>query len=249
MIDWILDRYIYPLRPKPSTQRSFKTYDVGGSECLVVTRQDASCWLLYCHGNSVTIDDLHASGIPRMMTEQCRCNFVAPEFPAKVHTGHDHDVAVQSTVQQAYHYLCENSNAPVYVVGRSLGVGVALAACHKKEPAGLMLVSGFASIRNLAPSWLYYFIPDRYNNVKKINQYSCPTVIVHGRNDSLVPLENAVLLKSAAQHDVQSHILPMGHNPEPKDWSLIISYCSKMMQDSLPVVSPLPFAEYIETQA
>lgn len=244
MLDWILDHYIYPSLGQRPQYRPFKTYNVGGSECLVVTREDATCWLLYCHGNSVTLDDLHASGVPQMLVERCKCNFVAPEFPVKSRSGRSHDEDVTNAAKAAYEQLCADYTAPVFVVGRSLGVGVALSACLHRQPAGLLLVSGFASIRNLAPTWLWYMLNDRFNNVKKVAHFTCPKIIVHGNSDELVPVEHAHLLYKAAQN-AKMELLPMGHNPSNKNWAAIASLCSSLIcTNTYAIIPKVDYCEY-----
>ena len=192
------------------------TYDVGGTECMVVTREDAQCWILYCHGNSVTLSDLHDSGIPQRMVDSCRCNFVAPEYPPQVFSGSRHDDAVVEAACNVYDCLSGDSSGPVYVVGRSIGAGVALQACAKRRPAGLVLISGFASIKAMAPWGLQWVLPDRFDNLHAIHALqNVPKLIMHGSQDDVVPAGNAALLAKASDCCTVHIIEGMSHVPMP----------------------------------
>jgi len=224
-LDRLLDHWIYP--SPAAVQRTFQTYNVGGTECLVVTREDATCWLIYCHGNLVTLDSLYHSGVPRQFVETCKCNFVAPAYPSTHLNGAAHDACIVEAVRCAYEQIRTDSTAPVYLVGHSLGVGVALGAGRTTPPAGLVLVSGFSSIRAMAPRALWYVIPDRFNNAKAIRQYTCDKVVIHGSKDAIVPVANATALATAGAATLR--ILDMGHNPNPIDWSAIYTACACMI--------------------
>jgi pimeloyl-ACP methyl ester carboxylesterase len=219
-----VDRYLYTDAQDPGGQRdgkNFPTYNVGGTECLVVTRSDAVCWIVYSHGNAVTLQDLFASGVAHEIAESCKCNFVAPAYPARCGSGQCYDKAVVAAALVAYERLCLDSSVPVYLAGRSLGVGVALGvcACASRPPAGLLMLSGFASVRAMT-SWavLRCLIGDRYDNVRAIALDKLSAVhklIVHGSSDGLVPPEHALALNDAACGPTQLHVIEgMGHCPD-----------------------------------
>jgi len=220
MLGPIVDRFLYPNIEHHcalGTSTSVPTYNVGGTECVVITRGDAVCWMVYCHGNAVTLRDLFESGVAHEIAECCKCNFVAPAYPVKDAYGARYDTIVIAAARAAYERVSLDSTAPVYVAGRSLGVGVALGACASRPPAGLLLLSGFASVRSMT-SWaaLRCVVGDRYNNAEAIeadNLHGVHKLIVHGSCDSLVPPEHAMALSNAACN-VQVHIVEgMEHNP------------------------------------
>ena len=80
-------------------------------------------------------------------------------------------------------------------MGRSIGSGP---ACHYASTyacAGLVLISPFTSIkevvRNSFGSLLSTFIKDRFDNLSKISQVEAPTLLIHGKEDELVPPEHS----------------------------------------------------------
>ena len=212
LVDRIIDPMVWPTLRRG--RMFIPTYDVGGTECMVVTREDAVGWLLYCHGNSVSLSDLHDSGIPQRMVEACRCNFVAPAYPDKLYNGKGHDDAVVDAVRRAYDQLRADTQSPVYVVGRSIGVGVALQACAQAVPAGLVLISGFASLKAMAPWGLQWALPARFDNLAAIQHLqSVPKLIVHGDKYELVPVGNACALDRVSDNCTLRRVPDMTHVP------------------------------------
>jgi len=103
--------------------------------------------------------------------------------------------------------LAKGYAGPFFVMGRSLGSACAidLAARHNDEAdfAGLIIDSGFA--RTLPLARTLGLDPDRFgiteenafNNETKIAQVTKPTLILHGREDQLIPLRQAEQLMAA----------------------------------------------------
>jgi fermentation-respiration switch protein FrsA (DUF1100 family) len=90
-------------------------------------------------------------------------------------------------------------------MGRSLGSACAidLAARYSGEISGLVIESGFAEtiplLRTLGvdPAAMGLREEDGFNNSAKINQVTIPTLVIHGQNDSLIPLAQAEKLHAA----------------------------------------------------
>mmetsp|Transcript_9693 Transcript_9693/g.14755 ORF Transcript_9693/g.14755 Transcript_9693/m.14755 type:complete len:270 (+) Transcript_9693:987-1796(+) len=86
----------------------------------------------------------------------------------------------------------------IIIFGRSMGTGPATHVAAKRRPAALMLMSSFKSIRAIAEdqagSLLKYLIQDRFNNLAKIKDVRCPTFLVHGMKDNLIPYSHSKAL-------------------------------------------------------
>lgn len=227
----VVDPYLWPYLPKRYLH--LPTYDIGGEECMMVTRDDACCWVVYCHGNSVTLADLWESGIPTAITESCRCNFVAPNYPQKTSSGEQYDRQVVECVQRVYEQLQQDTNSSVYLIGRSIGAAIATRSCQNSKPSGLVLISGFSSVRQQSPWPLRWFIPDRLNNLKSIrNLKGVPTLIIHGKNDALVSPENADEI-AHAHGNAEVIIVPdMTHIPLPANINVMCSHIRRLIDQS-----------------
>lgn len=231
-----VDQTIYPVADANKT--GIHTFDVGGYECMQVTRSDAKGWILYVHGNSVTLDMLHASQIPTGITRKTKCNFVAPAFPVKKEHGAAYDAKVAQCISTVYNTLVRDGNAPVYLVGRSLGVALALQACKTIDtiPPGIMCISGFDSAKARVPrslSMLSCLVGDRLDNVRAVEQDFMQNVklqIIHGSNDQLIPVACAHTLQTAAGcKSTLSIISDMDHTPTEQQWELIFGHMNQFV--------------------
>ena len=102
--------------------------------------------------------------------------------------------------------------------GWSLGAAVAIDLVSRKNMAGLITFSAYTSKRDLArlqfPHMSPMAIEHPFLSRDKIRTISCPTLIVHGRVDTLVPFSMSVELRNAAAGKPLTY-LPIdgaGHN-------------------------------------
>lgn len=227
-MDSLVDPYLWPRLSR--RELYIPTYNVGGTECMVVTREDAHCWVVYCHGNAVTLADLYESGLPNAIVDACKCNFVAPQYPDKISAGAAHDNTVVEAARRAYEQISLDTSSPVYMVGRSIGTGIALQACAHRAPAGVVLISGFSSVKALAPRGLQWLVPQRLDNIKAIHQLKgVPKLILHGAQDELVPPDNATALAGACDCGTLLLVPHMTHVPTVDDIQTICAEMRKMV--------------------
>jgi uncharacterized protein len=94
------------------------------------------------------------------------------------------------------------------LVGNSLGSGPATEIAATHPVAGLVLISGYTSLPDVAAS-AYPLIPvrllmrDRFYNIGKINRVMAPILILHGTADRTIPYSHAVSLAGAAGNRAQ----------------------------------------------
>lgn len=86
--------------------------------------------------------------------------------------------------------------------GWSLGAAVAIDLASRKDMAGLVTFSAYTSKRDLVrlqfPQVPPMAIEHPFLSRDKIRRIGCPTLIVHGRADTLVPFSMSAELRSAA---------------------------------------------------
>lgn len=127
--------------------------------------------------------------------------------------------------EQMPELLAENDlrPQPLFVMGRSLGSAAALEIARQAgdEIAGLILESGFAqTLPLLATLGLRLELQgadeteDGFGNLDKIAAVTVPTLIIHGEDDRLIPVENATDLyqHSGADQKTLITIPGAGHN-------------------------------------
>lgn len=106
---------------------------------------------------------------------------------------------------------------PAYILGKSLGSGVASYLATRHSPAGLILDSAFTAMHDLVAlhaRWLPRFLtPKLYDSLARIGSITCPTLVVHGDHDDLVPLAQGLQLYKNLHAPKALAIIPgAGHN-------------------------------------
>lgn len=95
----------------------------------------------------------------------------------------------------------EEFGGPVFVIGESLGTGVAtaVAADTSLPVAGLILITPFDSISALAQT-LYWFIParwlvwDKFDSVTNLQSFGGPVAVLMAERDNVVPKQHTMVL-------------------------------------------------------
>ena len=111
----------------------------------------------------------------------------------------------------------------IVIFGESLGGGVATRLAYDMStagipPAGLVLRSTFSRLTDAA-GWHFPWLPvrflmlDRYPSVERITQVTCPTLVIHGHRDAIVPFEMGERLFAAApeksSQGIAKRLLPL----------------------------------------
>lgn len=104
----------------------------------------------------------------------------------------------------------------VVLVGNSLGSGVATELATRHAVAGLVLISGFTSLPDIAASHMRFLptrwlVRDRYDNAAKLRQVDAPVLVLHGAADSLIPAAHGDRLVRAARRGELEIVPGTGH--------------------------------------
>ena len=109
----------------------------------------------------------------------------------------------------------------VVYVGSSVGSGVAVELATRRPPAGLVLLSPFTSLADVAQHHYRWFpvrpfVRDRYDNAAKIGALRCPLLVIHGDRDEVVPFAfGRELFDAANEPKTFVTIEGAGHNDLP----------------------------------
>jgi len=123
-------------------------------------------------------------------------------------------------VQAAWDYLLEERRVPpeeIIIFGRSLGAAVAAELAGQHPSAGVILESAFTSVPDMAAS-LYPWLPVRllsryrYNNLDKVERITSPLLVVHSREDDIIPYAHGEQLFVHANEPKQFLELRGRHN-------------------------------------
>ena len=164
-------------------------------------------WILFFHGNGEVVSEYDEIS---PLYHQKKINLVVADYRGY---GASTGIPTLTDLAQDAHTVFKevreelsrrNLRKDLWVMGRSLGSisALELAYHHQEEIKGLIIESGFPSVVRIM---FHLGIPTQGMGLEKIDQ-GClegikkiflPTLIIHGEQDSLVPLENA---KDIYQH-------------------------------------------------
>lgn len=105
----------------------------------------------------------------------------------------------------------------IVLFGESLGGGVAMQLAAQRRPGAVVLASTFTSVPDMGAE-LYPLLPIRwlahirYDNLKRLPQIACPILVIHSRDDEIVPFAHGRRLFEAARGPKEFLELTGGHN-------------------------------------
>ena len=105
----------------------------------------------------------------------------------------------------------------VVLHGRSIGGGAVCALAARRRPAALVLQSTFTSLADVTRRFLLprFLVLDPFDNVSVLRALDVPTLVVHGRTDTLIPPAHAEALLRAAPRG-RLVWFDGGHNDTPE---------------------------------
>ena len=110
--------------------------------------------------------------------------------------------------------------ARVVFFGESLGAAVALRLATETPPFALVLRSPFTSLTDIGRHH-YPFLPvrwllrDRYPSLERVGSVSCPTLVIAGERDTIIPIEQSRRLYAAIAAEKRLAVIAgADHNDE-----------------------------------
>jgi uncharacterized protein len=223
-------------------------FGAGQPSAVQPSPQAPGTWyLVYFYGNGMC---LQTSCYEFAQFRQLGCDVLIPEYPGYgMSSGRASESGCYEAAEAAYHYLTETLHAhpaQIVVAGWSLGAAMAIDLAARKQVAGLIVLGAFTNIPEQAHAMLPWVpksivrlcIRERFDNVSKIRQVTCPIFIGHGTQDELVPFAMAARLAQAAQQRSPVTFLPMqgcSHNgifeaSRGSIWTAIKDFSSNLWQ-------------------
>jgi len=202
----VLQTIFYPRKDfTPCPQNAFDlSVPVGGGisiSCRFYMGHHEAPWILFFHGNGEVVSDYDEIS---PLYHQKNLNLIVADYRGY---GASSGVPTLTDLAQDSHAIFKeigaelsrrNFRRDLWVMGRSLGSisALELAYHHQEALKGLILESGFPSVVRIM---VHLGMPAHGMGLEKIDQ-ACleriqkiflPTLIIHGEQDSLVPLQNA----------------------------------------------------------
>ena len=198
---------------------------------LLLTSQEyiSKNFCIYFHGNA---EDIF---VARDLADKLRfcfdLNILIVEYPGySLYYDEKNCETVKDNSLVAFDFLVEELNVSpenILVIGRSIGTGPACYLGSKRNPEGIILISPFTSIRDIAQkivgNMLKYLISEKFENIKYVKDIASPVLFIHGQLDELIPFDHTIKLKEECKCPYEV-ILPekMNHNDFNLDEDFLI---------------------------
>jgi len=149
--------------------------------------------LLFYHGNAGNISH-RIENVERLVNRGLSVFLLSYRGYGKS-TGRPSEKGIYLDGLAAYDYLTQTERIPpnrIAIFGRSLGGAVAIEVALQRGAKCIVIESTFTSLRDMSKTifpWFLFspFIPNHYDNGTKIATLFVPKLIVHGKNDEIVP--------------------------------------------------------------
>jgi hypothetical protein len=181
--------------------------------------------VIFSHGNAELIDfwPEYLDQFPKNGV-----HLLLVEFPGYGRsTGIPSEASITRAMATAYDLLLTQDRVDptrIILFGRSIGGGAVCSLARIRPSAAMILISTFTSIRSFAVRYGLppFLVRDPMDNLSFIQQYDHPVLILHGRQDEIIPFDHALQLHSSAR--ISKLIsYDSGHNDCPPDWRVFWS--------------------------
>lgn len=219
-----------------------KIPDVLSIPCLFLQFAEGSSKLIiYFHGNA---EDLGLSyDILDTLKSVLHVHVLAVEYPGYgVYTGSPNAQSILNDAECVYDFVIGLGFKPenIIVFGRSIGSGPATYLARNRKICCLMLMSPYTSIKqaakNIAGKLGERLVKERFENIKNMPFITCPTFLVHGLQDTVIPYHHSQKLHDLCKGP-SSLFLPskMSHNNFDYCDDLILPIATFLSQSGITV--------------
>jgi uncharacterized protein len=174
--------------------------------------------LLFFHGNAGNISDRLDS---LELFHQLGLSVLIIDYRGYGNSeGKPSEPGINRDAEAAWRYLTENRSIPpsrILILGRSFGGAVAAYLATRHQAMGLVLESTFTSAPALAAEF-YPWLPARwmtrfsYDTLERMADIHMPLMVIHSRNDDLIPYTEGQALFRAGHEPKRFLALNGSHN-------------------------------------
>lgn len=191
---------------------------------------------VFFHGNAELID--HQSSIIELY-QAMGVSVLLMEYRGYGHSegtpSQDHIVADSLAIIEVLMQRDDVDQDRVVLHGRSIGGGIAAQVALHFKPASLIVESTFKSVTSMA--WRYgvppFLITSPFQTDRAFQQLDLPILIMHGKDDNIVPVSHAHALNKAARRS-ELVLFDADHNnlPGPLQGDLYRAAIEKCLVDA-----------------
>ncbi len=184
---------------------SFETTDGVKLSGWFIPGENAKGVILFCHGNAGNIS--HRLESIQIFHRLGLDIFIFDYRGYGQSEGKPTEQGIYQDAEAAWRYLTEERQvnpSKITVFGRSLGGAVASWLAQRHTPGALILESAFTSLPDIAAT-VYPYLPVRlllrskYNTAEYLGRINCPVLIVHSRDDEIMPFSHGQRLFEMAK--------------------------------------------------
>lgn len=169
-----------------------------------IPAQNSRITVLFCHGNGGNMS--HRLDSISMLNELGLNCFIFDYRGYGSSQGKCSEQGTYLDAEAAWKWLTEKKNIAgenIILFGRSLGGSIAANLAGDVKPRGLIIESCFTSYVDIGKKF-YPYMPIRlfasysYKTIDYVQRIACPIMIIHSRNDEVIPFEFGLQLYEAA---------------------------------------------------
>lgn len=224
---WVTKKLLF--HPPFHSQYDFEheVLDLNGTAAIYLDNPEATYTILYSHANAEDLNSIALFIAPWFKDY----NFCAYDYPGYGGCqGQPNEQGVYRSMDNVYRYLVEEKKIPpekIILYGRSLGSGPTIDCALKHPIGGVILEGAFTSVFSVVTKWpLLGF--DLFKNTRKIHRVKSPLLVIHGKEDRIVPFNHGKTLWQKATS--KKKLLPLtgcGHNDilfvAPSTWQRAVT--------------------------
>ncbi|CAD8125458.1 unnamed protein product [Paramecium sonneborni] len=178
-------------------------------------------YIMFFHSNSEDIYNCYEYLYPIIPT--FNVNLILVEYPSYgiyQNQSASADIISEDAIA-VYQYFIDKRRIKqdnIILMGRSMGCGPACLLASKFNPAALITISAYTSLKEVAQSFigsvLAKLIDQKFDNLKIISDVTCPMLVIHGQKDLFITCDHSKKLISQTKSKIkQYHLsLNMTHN-------------------------------------
>jgi fermentation-respiration switch protein FrsA (DUF1100 family) len=159
--------------------------------------------LLYFYGNGMCLADCagESRAFRKLGANVLVCDFAGYGMSG----GEPGEAGVYATAHAAYDYVTARpdvNKSKIVPIGWSLGAAAAIELASTRPVAGLITLSAFSSMSDMARQLLPFMptsllLRHHFDNERKLRKVSCPALMFHGRDDQIIPFTMLARLDAA----------------------------------------------------